>query len=126
APSAGIPSDLMPYYDIGLLGVLSDGSIVVACISRTAQENISSGVLFAWKPDDAAWRQLAPPLTAEVGALTPFASPSTPAGADTLYLVMVNRSGFQGTGVRPTPESGASPTAAPGTVPTFTVLRYDP
>jgi hypothetical protein len=110
APGAGIPVGLKPYYDIGLLGTLSDGSIVVEFIPQAAQENFAGGTLFAWKPGDAAWRQLAPPLTWEVGALT--AVPSTPGaqGPDTLYLVMVNR--------------GSNPvTAGP---PTYSFLRYDP
>jgi hypothetical protein len=131
APSAGIPSNLMPYYDIGLLGVLSDGAVVVECIPRTAQENFAGGVLYAWKPGDATWRQLAPPLALEVGALTADASASMSPGADTLYLVMVNRSApgpavEPGTPPRPTPASGASPTTAASAHPTFTFLRYDP
>jgi hypothetical protein len=114
----------MPYYDIGLLGALSGGSVVVEGIPRTARENFSGGVLFAWKPGAAAWRQLAPPLASEVGALTAVASPSSSPGPDTLYLVMVDRSGFQLSGARPTPEPGVFPT--PGVYPTFTFLRYDP
>jgi hypothetical protein len=124
APSAGIPANLMPYYDIGLLGALSDGSVVVEGIPRTAQENFSGGVLFAWKPGAAAWRQLAPPLASEVGALTAVVSSSSSPGADTLYLVMVDRGGFQPSGAHPTPGPGVFPT--PGVYPTFTFLRYDP
>jgi hypothetical protein len=131
APSAGIPADLMPYYDIGLLGVLSDGSVVVQCIPRTAQENFSGGVLFAWKPGAAAWRQLAQPLASEIGALTAVASASTSSGADTLYLVMVDRSApglglGPGAPPPPTPAPGVYPSPGTGARPTFTFLRYDP
>jgi hypothetical protein len=132
APSAGIPSSLKPYYDIGLLGVLSDGSVVVEYIPQAKQENFSGGVLFAWKPGAIAWRQLAPPLTSEAGALTPFVSSSTAPGADTLYLVMVDRSAgaSQGTGPAPTPGAGDQQTAQSGSSqashPTFTFLRFDP
>jgi len=110
APSAGIPAGLLPYYENGLLSTLSDGSVVVEFVPRPEQGNFTGGTLLAWKPGDAAWRQLAPPLTWEVGALTTV--PSTPGatGNDTLYLVMVNR--------------GGSPQ---GVVhPTYSVLRYDP
>jgi hypothetical protein len=109
APSAGIPANLTPFYDVGLLGVLSDGSVVVDYVAQAAHENFSSGVLYAWKPGATAWRQLAPPLTSEAGALTPFASSSTSPGANTLYLVMVDRAG-----------------SGPGARPTYTFLRYDP
>lgn len=134
APSVGIPTGLRPYYDIGLLGVLSDGSVVVEYIPQAKEENFSGGVLFAWKPGAAAWRQLAAPLTSEAGALTPFASSSTAPGADTLYLVMVDRAAGsgQGTDPAPTPTLGtaghqtAQSGSSQGAYPTFTFLRFDP
>jgi hypothetical protein len=134
APSAGIPSGLKPYYDIGMLAVLSDGSVVVEYIPQAKQENFSGGVLFAWKLGDTAWRQLAPPLMSEAGALTPFASSSTSPGADTLYLVMVDRAAGSDQGVGssppPTPSAGGSQGTSSGsghgTHPTFTFLHFDP
>jgi hypothetical protein len=134
APSAGIPANFKPYYDIGLLGVLSDGSVVVEYVAQAAQENFSGGILFVWKPGATAWRQLAPPLTSEAGALTPFASSSTSPGADTLYLAMVDRAAgsSQGTGPVSTPTLGDADhqTAQSGSSqeahPTFTFLRFDP
>jgi hypothetical protein len=109
APSAGIPAGLKPYYDIGLLGALSDGSIVVELIAQSRDENFEGGTLYAWKPSDAAWRQLALPLTSEVGSLTTVPAASGAPGHDALYLVMVNR--------------GGSP--QPGSQPTYSFLRYD-
>jgi hypothetical protein len=111
APSAGIPASVKPLYDIGLLGVLSDGSVIIGCMSQTPQEGGSLGVLYAWKSGAATWRQLAPPPDAdtEVRALTTVASASTSAGADTLYLVV---SYLYAPG--------------PGAYPTFTFFRYDP
>ncbi len=109
APSAGIPAGLKPYYDIGLLGALSDGSIVVELIAQSRDENFEGGTLYAWKPSDAAWRQLALPLTSEVGSLTTVPAASGTPGDDALYLVMVNR--------------GGSP--QPGSQPTYSFLRYD-
>lgn len=93
APSAGIPAGMRPYYDIGLLGTLSDGSVVVQFVPTAAEDNFNGGTLFAWKPGDAAWRQLAPPLTWEVGSLTAVPVASGSPGSDTLYLVMTDRSG---------------------------------
>ncbi len=110
APGAGIPAGLKPFYDFGLLGTLSDGSVVVEFIPQAAEDNFTGGTLFAWKPGDAAWRQLAPPLTWEVGSLTTVPAASGVPGADTLYLVMVNR--------------GGSPQTA--MYPTYSFLRYDP
>lgn len=106
APNAGIPTGLKPYFDIGLLGTLSDGSVVVEFIPQTREENFGGSTLFAWKPGDAAWRQLAPPVTWEAGAL--LVRPTAVAGQDTLYLVMVERGGGS------------------ASHPTFSFLRYDP
>lgn len=110
APSAGITSGLKPYFDVGALGTLSDGSIVIECVSASAEDNFSGGTLFAWKPGDKAWRQLAPPLSWEAGALTVIPSTGGVTGNDTLYLVMVDR-------------DGGSPAKAH---PTFSFLRYEP
>jgi hypothetical protein len=102
APSAGIPTGLKPYYDIGLLDTLSDGSIVVELIAQSRDENFEGGTLYAWKPGDAAWRQLAPPLTSEVGSLTTVPAAAGAPGDDALYLVMVNRGGFSQADSQPT------------------------
>jgi hypothetical protein len=109
APSAGIASDMKPFYDAGALGTLSDGSVVVEYVDASAVDNFSGGTLYAWKPGDAAWRQLAPPLSWEAGALTVIPSTSG-AAVDTLYLVMVDR-------------GGQSPAQ---THSTYSFLRYEP
>jgi hypothetical protein len=110
APGEGIAAGLQPLYDIGPLGTLTDGSVVVEFVSQTEYGNFAGGTLFAWKPGDPAWRQLAPPLTREVGALTAVPAASGVPGGDTLYLVLVDRSGGP---------------LADGQ-PTYTFLRYDP
>jgi len=89
APAAGIPAGLKPSYDIGLMGTLSDGSVVVDFIAQNRQENFGGSTLFAWKLGDTAWRQLAPPVTWEAGSL--LAVPGSTPGADTLYLTMTSR-----------------------------------
>ncbi|HEV8193298.1 MAG TPA: sialidase family protein [Ktedonobacterales bacterium] len=107
APAAGIPAGLKPYYDMGLMGTLSDGSVVMDFIAQNREENFEGSTLFAWKPGDASWRQLAPPVTWEAGALLAIAGFGP--GADTLYLTMVDR-------------GGGSATAHP----TFSFLRFEP
>ena len=96
APSAGIPAGMQAgNYGggmVGMLGTLSDGSVVVEFIAKSAQDPFAGGTLFAWKRGDTAWRQIAPPLTQEIGSM--LAIPATDASQqDTLYLVMVNRGG---------------------------------
>ncbi len=107
APAAGIPKGLKPYYDMGLMGTLSDGSVVVDFIAQNRDENFEGSTLFAWKPGDTAWRQIAPPVTWEADALLAVAG--TKPGTDTLYLTMTNRGGY-----------GDTPH------PTFGFLRFEP
>ncbi len=107
APAAGIPSGLKPMYDMGIMGTLSDGSVVVDYVTQNRDENFEGSTLFAWKPGDASWRQLAPPVTWEADTL--LAVPGSKPGADTLYLTMTNR--------------GESPSSDH---PTFGFLRYTP
>jgi hypothetical protein len=109
APATGIPAGLKPYYDMGLIGTLSDGSVVVDFVAQDRQENFEGSTLFAWKPGDASWRQLAPPVTWEADALLAIAG-SKP-GADTLYLTMTSR-GMMGPGF--------------SAHPTFSFLRFEP
>ncbi|MGZ3677651.1 MAG: hypothetical protein ACXWQR_03675 [Ktedonobacterales bacterium] len=96
APSAGIPSGMQAgNYGggmVGTLGTLHDGSVVVEFIAKSAQDPFAGGTLFAWKRGDTKWRQIAPPLTQEIGSM--LAIPAKDASQqDTLYLVMVNRGG---------------------------------
>lgn len=96
APSAGIPAGMKALnYDqgmVGMLGTLHDGSVVVEFISGAAHDPFAGGTLFAWKRGDTKWRQIAPPLTQEIGSM--LVIPAKDASQqDTLYLVMVNRGG---------------------------------
>lgn len=109
APSAGIPTNLKvvdQYGTMNMVGTLSEGSVVMEFIPRTASDNSARGTLFAWKHGDAAWHQIAPPFTQQIGSM--LAIPAKDASQqDTLYLVMVNR-GEGNTG------------------DTFSFLRYEP
>ncbi len=93
APNAGIPADLKPvnqYGTMNMLGTLSDGSVVMEFIAKSASDDFAGGTLFAWKRGDSAWRQLAPQYNNEFGSM--IAVPGKGAGQqDTLYLVVVNR-----------------------------------
>jgi hypothetical protein len=96
APTAGIPSGFKPDFTFGPLGPLSDGSIVVPVIPQSVPDNVTGdnpyGVtLYAWKPGDTAWRQIAPKNYGETSAL--LVTPSSDGSNSTLYLVVVNRSG---------------------------------
>jgi anti-sigma factor RsiW len=96
APSAGIPAGMRAAnYGtgmVGMLGTLHDGSVVVEFIAGSVQDPFAGGTLFAWKRGDTKWRQIAPPLTQEIGSM--LAIPAKDASQqDTLYLVMVNRGG---------------------------------
>ncbi len=109
APNAGIPADLKPvnqYGTMNMLGTLSDGSVVMEFIAKSAPDNSAGGTLFAWKRGDAAWHQIAPPFTRQAGSL--LAIPAKDASQqDTLYLVVVNRT-------------------AVSMEPVFDFLRYEP
>ncbi len=100
APSAGIPAGMKPLnYGqgmAGMLGTLHDGSVVVEFISGAAQDNFAGGTLFAWKRGDTAWRQIAPPLTQEIGSMLVIPAKGA-SQQDTLYLVMINRGGMSDT-----------------------------
>jgi hypothetical protein len=93
APSLGIPAGQQVYVDEDLAGVLPDGSVVVQFIPQVAQDDGSGSSLYAWKPGESAWRQLAPPLTKEFGAL--LVTPSKAGGVGTLWVVLVNPFTFQ-------------------------------
>lgn len=93
APNAGIPADLKPvnqYGTMNMLGTLSDGSVVMEFIAKSASDDFAGATLFAWKRGDSAWRQIAPPYKYEFGSM--IAVPGKGTGQqDMLYLVVVNR-----------------------------------
>jgi hypothetical protein len=95
APTAGIPRGYKPDFTFGPLGPLPDGSVVVPVIPQSAADNVtgdnpSGATLYAWKPGDAAWRQIAPTVRSEIGPLLVTTSDD---GNITLYLIAVNRTG---------------------------------
>jgi hypothetical protein len=98
APSAGIPANHSVFFNVGLLGALHDGSVVVDVIptgnaNGFDADNFSGSVLYAWRPGDAAWQKLTS-VPSEIDGL--LITPAQSGAADTFYAVLVNRSG-QGT-----------------------------
>ncbi|MFI5278752.1 MAG: hypothetical protein ACHQ1E_15865, partial [Ktedonobacterales bacterium] len=98
APTRGIPAGHSVYFQIGPLGTLRDGSVLMDFIPTTSAngadaDNFSGSAIYAWKPGDATWRYITS-VSAEIDTLlvTPAASGQT----DTFNAVLVNRSG-QGT-----------------------------
>ncbi len=89
APAQGIPAGMKPWWDIGNVGTLQDGSVVASFIPLNAQDDFAGSVLFAWKLGDSAWHQIAPPLTVDLGSLITTPSPATTQG--TLWLITQNR-----------------------------------
>lgn len=95
APTQGIPTNHALYLNVGLLGTLSDGSVVVDVIPTTVAnamdaDNFSGSDLYAWRPGDAAWQKLAS-VPREIDAL--IVTPAPSGTADTLYAMLVDRSG---------------------------------
>ncbi|MGH2504943.1 MAG: hypothetical protein ACRDID_20730 [Ktedonobacterales bacterium] len=98
APTQGIPAGHSVYFQIGPLGTLRDGSVLMDVIPTASAngadaDNFSGSAIYAWKPGDASWRYMTS-VSAEIDTLlvTPAASGQT----DTFNAVLVNRSG-QGT-----------------------------
>ncbi len=90
APTAGIPTRLRTYP--GLLGTLSDGSIVVACVPDFGAMAVpwnpfgvgtnASVTLYAWKLGAPTWRQLTPALEQGLNSLVI----TTAGDQDTLWV----------------------------------------
>ncbi len=96
APTAGIPSGHAVFLQVGLLGALRDGSVVVDVIPSAGNgngmdaDNFSGSDLYAWRPGDAAWQKLTS-VPSEIDGL--LITPAQSGAADTFYAVLVNRSG---------------------------------
>lgn len=95
APTQGIPAKHSLFLNVGLLGTLSDGSVVVDVIPTTVAnamdaDNFSGSDLYAWRPGDAAWQKLAS-VPREIDAL--IVTPTPSGTADTVYAMLVDRSG---------------------------------
>ena len=109
APSQGIPAGQAPLVDKGLSGVLPDGSVVVEFIPQANGYDFGGSTLYAWKQGDTTWRQLAPPITQELGSM--LATPSGSGGLGAIWLVLVNHS------------SSSSHVQPPSPGDTFTFMR---
>lgn len=79
APTAGIPADYdVNFTSAGLLGTLSDGSIVIVAYPHTALLGYQSGgTFYSWKPGDASWRTIAS-VTPKSSASPHIVGTSTP------------------------------------------------
>lgn len=90
APTTGIPSGYAAYFGMGLLGPLSDGSIVIEAIppNLVDQGNLQGGDLYAWKPGDTGWRPIGT-LSEELGGLLVLPSPT--GDGDTIYAFLTTR-----------------------------------
>ena len=93
APSQGIPSGQVVLFNVGLLGALSDGSVVVDVVSRTNANGLSANIfggsdLFAWKPSETGWRHIVS-VPREIDSL--LITPLEMDAGDTLYTTHVNR-----------------------------------
>lgn len=98
APTQGIPAGHVIYFQIGPLGTLRDGSVLMDVIPMTNAngadaDNFSGSAIYAWKPGDASWRYITS-VNAEIDGL--LVTPSASGQADTFRAILVNRSG-QGT-----------------------------
>ncbi|HEY7849088.1 MAG TPA: sialidase family protein [Ktedonobacterales bacterium] len=95
APTQGIPADHAVFLQVGLLGALRDGSVVVDVIPGAASDaggadNFNGSDLYAWRPGDAAWQKLTS-VPSEIDGL--LITPAQSGAADTFYAVLVNRGG---------------------------------
>lgn len=95
APTKGIPADHAVYLQLGLLGTLRDGAVVVDVIPPDTatpgdSSNFNGSDLYAWRPGDAGWQKLAS-VPQEIDAL--LVTPASSGSANTLYALLVDRSG---------------------------------
>ena len=97
APTKGIPSNRAAYFSVGLLGPLSDGSVVIDVIppssagpySGAFSDNFQGSDLYAWKPGDGGWRQIGS-VTQEMDHLLVIPAPT--GDGDTIYAFLTTRS----------------------------------
>jgi hypothetical protein len=96
APTRGIPSDHAAYLQMGLLGTLSDGSVVIDVIPPSttnlndswSSSNFEGSDLYAWKPGDSGWRLIGSAPQEIDGLLVKHA----PTGDyDTIYAFLTTR-----------------------------------
>lgn len=95
APTQGIPVGDAVYFQIGPLGTLHDGSVLMDVIHPTSAngadaENFEGSAIYAWKPGDTSWRYITS-VTGEIDGLVVNPAPS--GETDTFRAILVNRSG---------------------------------
>ena len=96
APTKGIPSNHAAYFSVGLLGPLSDGSIVIDVISPNSadpyggafSDNFQGSDLYAWKPGDSGWRQIGS-VAQEIDGLLVIPAPT--GDGDSVYAFLTTR-----------------------------------
>jgi hypothetical protein len=97
APTKGIPSDHAAYLQMGLLGTLSDGSVVIDVIPPSTTDlkdswsssNFEGSDLYAWKPGDSGWRLIGS-VPQEIDGLLVVHAPT--GDYDTIYAFLTTRS----------------------------------
>jgi hypothetical protein len=89
APTMGIPSGYAAFFGVGLLGPLSDGSVVMDVIPSSSDlDNFQGSDLYAWKPGDTGWRPIGS-VPREIDGLLVIPSPT--GDGDTVYAFLTSR-----------------------------------
>jgi hypothetical protein len=90
APRQGIPDGHKAFFGVGLLGPLSDGSIVIDVIPPSADsDNFQGSDLYAWKPGESGWRLIGS-VSLELDGL--LVIPAQSGDGDTVYAFLTTRS----------------------------------
>lgn len=97
APTKGIPHGHAAYLQMGLLGTLSDGSVVIDVIPPSttnlndsfSSSNFEGSDLYAWKPGDSGWRLIGS-VSKEIDGL--FVIHAQTGDYDTIYAFLTTRS----------------------------------
>lgn len=93
APTAGIPAEDAVFLQMGLLGTLRDGSVIVDVITSDRNgsiyaDNFSGSGLYIWRVGDTTWRQIGS-VPREIDGLV--IAPWQQGTGDSLYAVLVTR-----------------------------------
>ena len=89
APTQGIPSGHAAFFGVGLLGPLSDGSVVIDVIpSSSDSDNFQGSGLYAWKPGESGWRLIGS-VSLEIDGL--LVIPAQSGDGDTIYAFLTTR-----------------------------------
>ncbi|HEY7343421.1 MAG TPA: sialidase family protein [Ktedonobacterales bacterium] len=93
APTQGIPRGHAAFIQMGLLGTLSDGSVVIDVIPPATADpkdssNFAGSDLYAWKPGDSGWRLIGS-VTQEIDGLLVVHAQT--GNYDTIYAFLTTR-----------------------------------